>query len=124
MLQAAPKKCCHGSVFSSTFGNFSMIKLQTRKIKKCLPICKLRCFVRVARLKKMKEALNIHVEKNIDFSLKIDPISSQKIKPNQACYRNHKNNVTLGTFSVHWSIFDQFWSPKEVPKWFKMDGGL
>ena len=52
------------------------------------------------------------------------PISSQKIKPNQVCYRNDKNTVTWGTFSVHWSIFGQFWSPKGVPKWCKMDGTL
>ena len=93
-------------------------------MNKCLPIYIIQCFVRVATLKKTREAQKICDEKSNNFSLKIDPISSQKIKPNQVCYRNHKNSVTLGTFSVHWSIFDQFWSPKEVPKWFKMDGEL
>ena len=112
------------SVFSSNFGHFSMKKLKNKKMNKCLPICKIQCFVRVAKLKKTREAPKICDEKNNNFSLKIDPISSQKIKPNQVCYRNDKNNVTWGTFSVHWSIFDQFWSPKEVPKSLEMDGGL
>ena len=93
-------------------------------MNKCLPICKIQCFVRVATLKKTREAPKICDEKNSNFSLKIDPISSQKIKPNQVCYRNDKNNVTWGTFSVHWPIFDQFWSPKGVPKSLKMDEAL
>ena len=109
------------SVFSSNFGHFSMKKLKNKKMNKCLPICKIQCFVRVATLKKTREAPKICDEKSSNFSLKIDPISSQKIKPNQVCYRNHKNNVTWGTFSVHWSIFGQFWSPKGGPKWSKMD---
>ena len=40
------------SVFSSNFGHFSMKKLKNKKMNKCLPICKIQCFVRVARLKK------------------------------------------------------------------------
>ena len=39
-----------------------------KKMKKCLPIYKLQCFVRVARLKKKRESLENHNEKNIDFS--------------------------------------------------------
>ena len=37
-------------------------------MEKCLPIRKLQCFMRVARLKKMREALKNDDEKNIDFS--------------------------------------------------------
>ena len=90
-------------------------------MNKCLPICKIQCFVRVDTLKKTREAPKNCDEKNSNLSLKIDPISSQKIKPSQVCYRNDKNNLTWGTFSVHWSIFGQFWSPKGCPKSSKMD---
>ena len=36
-------------------------------MKKCLPIYKLQCFVRVARLKKMRDALKNHDEKTSIF---------------------------------------------------------
>ena len=93
-------------------------------MKKCLPIYKLRCFMRVARLKKNQEAMKIHDEKNLDFSLKIDPISSQKSEPNQICYKNYSKCATQGTLAVHGLIFAPFWDPKGIPKSLKMDGGL
>ena len=112
------------SVFSSNFGHFSMKKLKNKKMNKCLPIYKIQCFVRVARLKKNQEAMKIHDEKNLDFSLKIDPISSQKNEPNQICYKNYSKCATQGTLAVHGLIFAPFWDPKGIPKSLKMDGGL
>ena len=52
-------------------------------MKKLIWICKLQCFVRVARLKKTREALENCDEKNIDFSSKIDPESGQKLCQNK-----------------------------------------
>ena len=80
--------------------------------------------MRVARLEKNREALKIHDEKNLDFSWKIDPISSQKSEPNQICYKNHSKYATQGTLSVHGLIFAPFWDPKGIPKLLKMDEGL
>ena len=113
-----------GCSFSLNFSCFSMKNIKISKMEKCLPIRKLRCFMRVARLKKNREALKIHDEKNLDFSLKIDPISSQKNEPNQICQRNHSKYVTQGTLSVHGLIFGPFWGPKGIPILLKMDGGL
>ena len=93
-------------------------------MKKCLPIRKLRCFVRVARLKKIREALKNHNEKNINFSWKFDPISSQKNESNQICYKNHSKHVNQGTLSVYGLIFGPFRDPKGIPKLLKMDEGL
>ena len=90
----------------------------------CLPIRKLRCFMRVARLKKNQEAMKIHDEKNLDFSLKIDPISSQKNEPNQICYKNYSKCATQGTLAVHGLIFAPFWDPKDIPNLLKMNEGL
>ena len=110
-----------GCSFSLNFSHFSMKNIKIEKMKKCLPICKLRCFMRVARLKKMREALENHPEENIDFSLKIEPISNQKTEPNQICDTNHSKYVTQGTLSVHGLIFRPFWDPKGIPKLLKMD---
>ena len=110
--------------FSWNFSHFSMKHIKNEKMKKCLPIRKLRCFMEVARLKKMREALKNHDGTNIDFSLKIAPISSQKSEPNQIYCNNHSKYVTQGTLSTHGLIFGPFWSPKGIPKLSKMDGGL
>ena len=59
-----------GCSFALNFSHFSMKNIKIEKMKKCLPIRKLRCFVRVTRLKKMREALKNHNEKNIDFFMK------------------------------------------------------
>ena len=91
---------------------------------KCLPIRKLRCFMSVARLKNNSGSSEISRRKNIDFSWKIDPISSQKSEPNQICYKNHSKYATQGTLSVHGLIFAPFWDPKGIPKLLKMDEGL
>ena len=74
--------------------------------------------------KKKREALKIHDEKNLDFSLKIDPISSQKNEPNQICYKNYSKCATQGTLAVHGLIFAPFWDPKGIPKSLKLDEGL
>ena len=58
----------NGCSFSMNFSHFSKKNTKNEKMKKCLPIYKLQCFVRVARLKKMRDALKNHDEKNIDFS--------------------------------------------------------
>ena len=113
-----------GCSFSLKSSRFSMKNIHIEKMKKCLPIRKLRCFMRVARLKKNREALKIHDEKNLDFSLKIDPISSQKNEPNQICYKNYSKCATQGTLAVHGLIFAPFWDPKGIPKSLKMDGTL
>ena len=110
--------------FSWNFSHFSMKHIKNEKMKKCLPIRKLRCFMRVARLKKNREALKIHDKKNLDFPLKIDPISSQKSEPNQICYKNYSKCATQGTLAVHGLIFAPFWDPKGIPKSWKMDEGL
>ena len=46
-----------GFIFSSIFSQFSTKKIKNEKVKKLIWICKLQCFVRVARLKKTREAL-------------------------------------------------------------------
>ena len=113
-----------GCSFSLNFSHFSMKNIKIEKMKKCLPIRKLRCFMRVARLKKMREALKNHDEKNIDFSWKFDPISRQKNESNQICYTNHSKHVNQGTLSVYGLIFGPFRDPKGIPKLLKMDEGL
>ena len=113
-----------GCSFSLNFSHFSMKNIKIEKMKKCLPIYKLRCFMRVARLKKMREALKNHDEKNIIFRCKFDPIFRQKNESNQICYKNHSKYATQGTLSVHGLIFAPFWDPKGIPKSSKMDEGL
>ena len=49
--------------------------------------------------------------KKLDFSLKIDPISSQKSGPNQICYENYSKYATQGSLAVHGLIFAPFWDP-------------
>ena len=99
------------SVFSSNFGHFSMKKLKNKKMNKCLPICKIQCFVRVGTLKKTREAPKICDEKNSNFSLKIDPISSQKSEPNQICYKRSLKIRHPGHFVDRWVDFWFFLGP-------------
>ena len=77
-----------GFIFSSIFSQFSTKKIKNEKVKKLIWICKLQCFVRVARLKKTREALEKCDEKNIDFSSQIDPESGQKTGPKHERLKN------------------------------------
>ena len=67
--------------------------------------------MRVARLKKSQEALKIHDEKNLDFSLKFDQISSQKSEPNQICYKKLLKMRHPGHFVGPWVDFGSILGP-------------
>ena len=58
-------------------------------MKKLVWIRKLRCFVRVARLKKARETLENHIEKNNDFHEKSTPYRVKKTDQN-------KNTIKIG----------------------------
>ena len=112
-----------GFIFSSIFSQFSTKKIKNGKMKKLVWIRKLRCFVRVARLKKTREALENCDEKNIDFSWKIDPVSGQKTGLKQERLKNRWKNVTWPFCESTGRFLVDFGDPRKAQKWSPSGGG-
>ena len=105
-----------GSYFEVNFWCFFREKHTTQKMKKCLSINKIQCFVRFARLQKVREVMKNQHAKNIDFSSKnrwkIDEKVGCSGLPSKSRPKHYHGSLTFQKKRFS----SQFWGPGGYPR--------